>query len=247
MAIKKIDAYVLERARQGDHAAFQAIFEEYGKPVAGYLYRLLSDREAAGDLSQETFLKAYRGLMRLPAAEVGPDFNLSAWLFTIAHHNAMDYLRRNKRRGSPLAALSWLESGHFRSEGNGLAVEERSTDLSVGGWAEPGSESVAEQIALGDAVGRVLGQLPKEHAACLVLHYHQGFSYSEAAQILGVPLTTFKMRLYRARQAFQLAYQQDEAEEEFSERQSALPVHHGAGEAKPKQLHNFEDYEENAS
>src|SRR6476659_3788335 len=111
MAIKKLDAYILELARLGDHEAFSAIFEEYGRPVAGYLYRLLGDREAAGDLSQETFLKAYRGLMKMPASDLGESFNLSAWLFTIAHHNAMDYLRRNKRRGTLLSAFNWLEFG----------------------------------------------------------------------------------------------------------------------------------------
>ena len=66
-------------------------------------------------------------------------------------------------------------------------------------------------MALGDAVGRALSQLSKEHAACLILHYHQGFSYAEAANILDLPLTTFKMRLYRARQAFQQLYQAEEA------------------------------------
>ncbi len=213
MAIKKLDQYIVERARQGDHEAFSAIFEEYGRPIAGYLYRLLSDREAAGDLSQETFLKAYRGLMKLPAEDIGPDFNLSAWLFTIAHHNAMDYLRRNKRRGSPVTAFSWLEFGRFRAgAGGALMVEERPGENGAGNLEEPGEENLAEQIVLSDTVGRVLGTLAKDYASCLILHYHHGFSYVEAAEILGLPLTTFKMRLYRARQAFQQAYRQEEAE-----------------------------------
>ena len=214
MAIKKLDAYVVERARQGDHAAFEAIFEEYGRPVVGYLYRLLGDREVAGDLSQETFLKAYRGLMRMLPDEIGPDFNLSAWLFTIAHHNAMDHLRRNKRRGTALAMFGWLDAGRGRSSSsNGVLVEERPAQPDLAAF-EPGAESVAEQIALGDAVGRVLSRLPKDYAACLILHYHQGFSYAEAAGILGLPLTTFKMRLYRARQAFQQAYRAEETGDE---------------------------------
>jgi RNA polymerase sigma-70 factor, ECF subfamily len=211
MAIKKLDAYVLERARKGDHEAFSAIFEEYGRPVAGYLYRLLGDREAAGDLSQETFLKAYRGLMKLPPEELGEDFNLSAWLFTIAHHNAMDYLRRHKRRGSPVPAMGWLDFGRFRQAPGGggtLLVEERTT-ATTASEAEMGGENVAENVALSDTVSRSLSKIPKEQAACIILHYHQGFSYQEAADILGVPLTTFKMRLYRARQAFGQAYKEE--------------------------------------
>ncbi len=208
MTIKKIDAYIVERARSGDHAAFEAIFEEYGPAVAGYLYRLLNDQEIARDLSQETFLKVYKGLPKLKLEQdllTEREFNLSAWIFTIAHHNAMDYLRRKKRSGYSFASLSlgWLDFGRFRGNGGGLMLEERVAE------AEPYLLDEAEQVALGDTVGRVLANLPKEQAACLILHYHQGFSYQEAAEILNIPLTTFKMRLYRARQAFQAAYREE--------------------------------------
>ncbi len=208
MTIKKIDTYIVERARAGDHEAFGAIFEEYGPAVAGYLFRLLGDREVARDLSQETFLKVYRGLPRLnlePNVLEGREFNLSAWIFTIAHHNAMDYLRHKRRNGRNLASLSfgWLDFGRFRSGGGGVSVEERVAE------AEPCLADEAERIAIGDTVGRALARLNKEQAACLILHYHQGFSYNEAAEILDVPLTTFKMRLYRARQAFQAAYHEE--------------------------------------
>ncbi len=213
MAIKKIDAFIVEQARRGDHEAFSAIFEEYGRPVAGYLYRLLGDREAAGDLSQETFLKAYRGLMKFSPGEIGPDFNLSAWLFTIAHHSAMDHLRRNKRQGSLLSIFNWLEFGR-PGHGNEAGGGEQGA---LAGFGEPGSESLADRVVLGDTVERALGRMPGDHAACLILHYHQGFSYAEAAGILGLPLTTFKMRLYRARQAFQQIYRQEAGPNEYPE------------------------------
>ena len=220
MTIKKIDAYIVERARSGDHEAFGAIFEEYGPAVAGYLFRLLGDREVARDLSQETFLKVYRGLPRLRLDNNildAREFNLSAWIFTIAHHNAMDYLRRKKRSGRSMASLSfgWLDFGRFRGGGGGVSVEERVEE------AEPYLADEAERIAIGDTVGRALARLPKDQSSCLILHYHQGFSYNEAAEILEVPLTTFKMRLYRARQAFQVAYQ-EEMKEQSAERNDFL-------------------------
>jgi RNA polymerase sigma-70 factor (ECF subfamily) len=213
MTIKKIDAYIVERARAGDHEAFGAIFEEYGPAVAGYLFRLLNDREVARDLSQETFLKVYRGLPKLQLDQndlEGREFNLSAWIFTIAHHNAMDYLRRKRRSGLSLSSLSfgWLDFGRFKgSSGGGVSLEERVEET------EPCLLDEAERVALGDTVGRTLARLPKDQAACLILHYHQGFSYNEAAEILDVPLTTFKMRLYRARQAFQTAYREEMKEQ----------------------------------
>lgn len=220
MTIKKIDTYIVERARAGDHEAFGAIFEEYGPAVAGYLFRLLGDREATRDLSQETFLKVYRGLpkLRLDHNELEErEFNLSAWIFTIAHHNAMDYLRRKRRSGTSFSSLSfgWLDFGRFRNGGGGVSVEERVEE------AEPCLLDEAERVALGDTVGRALGRLAKDQAACLILHYHQGFSYTESAEILDIPLTTFKMRLYRARQAFQTAYR-EEMSEESAERNNLL-------------------------
>jgi RNA polymerase sigma-70 factor (ECF subfamily) len=73
-------------------AAVERLYEAYRRPILAHLTRLVSDREVAEDLCQETFLKALRGWeARDPAASA------SAWLYRIATNTAYDYLRRRRR------------------------------------------------------------------------------------------------------------------------------------------------------
>src|SRR3954451_13720223 len=83
----------IERARTGDAAAFEALLRHYERPLYGFIYRIMgSNPEDAADLLQETFLKVYRALDRVP-----PDVNLSAWLYRIARNCCLDEIRRRKR------------------------------------------------------------------------------------------------------------------------------------------------------
>lgn len=81
----------------GAHVA--SLYEDYQRPVLAYLTRLVSDRETAEDLCQETFIKALRGWdARDPQASV------TAWLYRIATNTAYDHLRRRRRiRFTPLS------------------------------------------------------------------------------------------------------------------------------------------------
>ena len=83
---------LVRAAMGGDTAAFTALVERYQQRIGGYLYRLVGDRETAADLTQETFLRAYRALAT--ARAVGA---FRAWLFRIATNLARDHLRRQRR------------------------------------------------------------------------------------------------------------------------------------------------------
>jgi RNA polymerase sigma-70 factor (ECF subfamily) len=79
-------------SREHPGACIELLYEEYQRPVLAYLTRLVSDREAAEDLCQESFIKAMRGWEgRDPSASV------AAWLYRIATNTAYDYLRRRRR------------------------------------------------------------------------------------------------------------------------------------------------------
>src|SRR5438046_10576771 len=67
-----------QAARRGSEAAFAAIFERFQTPIVNYIYRLVGDWEAANDLAQDTFLKAYSAL---PGTE--PSLQISPWLYRI--------------------------------------------------------------------------------------------------------------------------------------------------------------------
>src|ERR1700692_2226779 len=85
------DRDLIAKARQGDVEAYNLLVSRWEKRIFNYLLRLVSNREDALDLSQETFLKAYQNLRKLddPA-------RFSAWLFRIAHNEAFSLLRRRK-------------------------------------------------------------------------------------------------------------------------------------------------------
>ena len=85
------DRDLIAKARQGDVEAYNLLVSRWEKRIFNYLLRLVSNREDALDISQETFLKAYQNLRKLddPA-------RFSGWLFRIAHNEAYSLLRRRK-------------------------------------------------------------------------------------------------------------------------------------------------------
>jgi RNA polymerase sigma-70 factor (ECF subfamily) len=85
------DRDLIAKARQGDVEAYNLLVSRWEKRIFNYLLRLVSNREDALDLSQETFLKAYQNLRKLD----DPD-RFSAWLFRIAHNEAFSLLRRRR-------------------------------------------------------------------------------------------------------------------------------------------------------
>jgi RNA polymerase sigma-70 factor (ECF subfamily) len=92
-ALAQPDPAILRRARQGDQQAFDVIVHSYQRLVFTYLYRLVDDRRLAEDLTQDVFLKVYRGL---PGFTEGSAF--TTWLFQIAKNAVIDELRSIERR-----------------------------------------------------------------------------------------------------------------------------------------------------
>jgi RNA polymerase sigma-70 factor (ECF subfamily) len=78
-------------AQQHIDALFEQLFQEHQRPILNYIYRLVSDPGRAEELTQDTFVRAYRALRRLPS-----DANHRAWLYRIATNTTYDYLRRRR-------------------------------------------------------------------------------------------------------------------------------------------------------
>lgn len=168
-----IDAATIAAGRAGDAGAFEAIVEEYQPRLYRFLYGLVGDAELARDLTQDTFLAAYRAL---PATS--PDLNLTGWLFQIARNCARSHWRRRK-------LLHWVP---FLG-GNGAPEEEGPA------MALPGPEgAIVERQVLGAALRR----LREPDRECLLL-CADGFSYHEIMDITGLTLPAVKGRIFRAR------------------------------------------------
>lgn len=85
------DNNLVERARAGDDTAFAVLFEQFHAPILNYLHRMVSDRALAEDLTQDTFIKAYKSLPKTK-----PDLAFKAWLYRIATNTAISHMRRGK-------------------------------------------------------------------------------------------------------------------------------------------------------
>lgn len=177
---------LIRRAAGGDHSAFAALMRRYESRIQRYLRQMVGEAELAGDLTQETFLAAYRALARWqPPPETAPQTSdpLSPWLYRIATNRALSALRSQaiSRRAPPA----------------------------------PASEGIAsvEDAAVGRALLRAaLETLDEDDAACLVLHYVAGERYGEIAARLNLSSEAVRKRVGRALTALRRTYAAMESE-----------------------------------
>ncbi len=173
--MEKEDLQLIERSREGDLAAFNAVVERYQSHVYNLAARILSDKTAAEDVTQETFISAYRALKGFRGG------SLRAWLLRIAANHCYDALRSRKRRAEESLDQSLLNPS--------FTVVSR-------------AESPEEQALrgeLGAEIQRAIMELPADQRITMVLIDLQGLSYEEAAEATGASLGTVKSRLSRAR------------------------------------------------
>jgi RNA polymerase sigma-70 factor, ECF subfamily len=175
------DEDLLRRCRSGgDAAAFESLVRRYETELFGYLRRYLGSAEMAEDVFQATFLQVH---LKQDQFEEGRRFR--PWLYTIATNQAIDAQRRNKRHR--MVSLDH----HTGDDDIGALV-----DMLAGS-----GQTAAEQLQTKEArewVRSAVDDLPEPLRAALLLVYHQGMKYREAADVLGIPVGTVKSRLHSA-------------------------------------------------
>lgn len=154
----------------GDRGAFEKLYYAYERRIYRYLYSLVRTTEAAEELTNDVMVEAWKA---------SPGFRAqskpSAWLFGIAHHKAMDALRRRRPSVVELHALSAVADSQESPEDSAVR------------------QSVRRSVA--DA----LQSLSAEHRAVVELTFNHGYSYQEIARIVGCPLNTVKTRMFYAK------------------------------------------------
>ncbi len=169
------DEVLVEAFQAGDLAAFDLLVLRWQRRIQGTIYRILGSEEEARDLSQEAFLKAFRGLKGFKG-----ESRFSSWLYQIAINLCRDRMRR--RRGRNFVSLDALgeDDGSTRTLSR-----------------DAGPLELAEQGSLRGLVRAALGTLPEEQREVIVLKEYEDLTFLEIAQALDVPLSTVKTRLYR--------------------------------------------------
>ncbi len=161
-------------ARRGDQEAFRHIFERWARPVVSFVYDMVGDRALAEDLTQETFVRAYKYLDALR-----DESKFSTWLFSIAKNVAREHLR----------------SAHSRSRKVDLDDE---TVLELHD-ERPTPASALLDKELNGVVCHALGALDEDKRLVFTLKIFQQRSYEEIAEITGFSLPKVKTDLHRAR------------------------------------------------
>lgn len=185
----KSDKYWVSRAIKGSQEAYAELMAVYQRPVFSVIVRMVRDPALAEDLTQESFVKAFRALQSFDTSR-----KFSSWLFTIAHNTTIDYIRRKQIPTVPI-------DGSNRDE-EGASLE----FLAVARDASPEDDLAHRELA--DDLESALARLRPEYAEVLVLRFQQDLSYEEIAGIANLPLGTVKTHLYRARKALAEALEQ---------------------------------------
>jgi RNA polymerase sigma-70 factor (ECF subfamily) len=185
-------------------AYFERVITQYETRIYRFIYSMVGEAELAQDLTQDTFLSAYRNLCRRSAAEADldngnpegaknwqqspPQNNMSAWLYTIARNAVLSEMRRRK-------VVRFLPFLHRVNSSAG--VEEEVDGIADTPQVEPG-ENLEVRTALRDELEQAMTKVGREKLTALLLHM-DGFSYKEICDITGDSLSSVKSQIFRAK------------------------------------------------
>nr|WP_228289261.1 RNA polymerase sigma factor RpoE [Marinobacter salinisoli] len=174
------DLQLVRKVRNGDRSAFDLLVLKYQSRVASIISRYVYDSQEVMDLTQETFVKAYRALDRFRG-----DSAFYTWLYRIAVNTAKNFLESRGRR--PQGSADVAEAETFEDG-------QRLRDL-----ASP--ERILQRQELQAELQKAIEHLPEELRSAFLLREYEGLSYEDIAKILECPIGTVRSRIFRARDA----------------------------------------------
>jgi RNA polymerase sigma-70 factor (ECF subfamily) len=167
----RTDAQVLSALAARDMAALEELYDRYGKVAYSLAYRIVGDRGIAEDVVQDAFLSVWRQAGTYRRERGAP----RTWLMSIVHHRSLDRLRSSS------------------SSSTMIPYEELPEDSEE--QARPSIWQQAWNNVRGDIVRRALERLPVEQKKSIELAYFSGYTQTEIAELMGVPLGTVKGRM----------------------------------------------------
>jgi RNA polymerase sigma-70 factor (ECF subfamily) len=160
---------LLEKVAQGDQAAFSDLYDVLSSRVLGLIIRVLKDHSQSEEVTQEVFLEVWQTAARFDPNKGGA----ATWILTMAHRRAVDRVRSSQ------------------------SSRDRDTKIGIRDYA-PDYDNVAETVEVRvehERVSKALARLTELQRQAVTLAYYGGYSHSEVATILSVPIGTVKTRL----------------------------------------------------
>lgn len=169
---------VIRSVLDGNINDFEQLVTAYEKNVYNLALRMVGDPDDAADITQETFIKAYRAL-----GSFRGDSKFSSWIYRIASNVCLDFLRSRSRRAQvPLS----------------FENEDAEGEIELPDMSQNPEKVLMKKLSM-EAVRRGMEKLPPKQRQILVLRELCGLSYAELAQTLSVEEGTVKSRIFRAR------------------------------------------------
>ena len=179
------DALLVERVKRGDVRAFEMLVVKYQRRVQRLIGRMVRDVDLVQDISQETFIRAYRALPQFRG-----DSAFYTWLYRIAVNTAKKALGELKR--DPL-----VSEGSFSNAEDGDETSRVENELSDG--ETPDALLASKEIAA--AVNAAIEDLSEDLRQAITLREIEGLSYEEIASVMNCPIGTVRSRIFRARES----------------------------------------------
>ena len=179
------DVQLIRKTLLGDDSAFAALVEKYQKDVHGLIWRKIGDFHHAEEVTQDTFLQAYKklGTLRDPKSFAG-------WLYVIANRLSINWIQRSK----PKTTMQSLEDTSI------VEIEESDYIHHTLNQREAEAEEHRSEV-----VKKILERLPESERTVVTLHFLSEMTTKEIGNFLGVSVNTIKSRLRRGRERLQEA------------------------------------------
>jgi len=178
------DLELVQRAREGDTAAFDELVVKYTPKLYGLVYHMTSNHDDTNDILQDVFAKAYRALKRFKGKSA-----FYTWIYSIATNMTLNFLKkRNRRRAYSLDDVD-------------LAIERDEDFIEATSKSDPVREANISELQ--ERLNMAMQQLSDDHRAVVTMFDIQGMPHAEIAKIIGVSEGTVRSRLFYAHRQLQ--------------------------------------------
>lgn len=175
---KLTDQELVEQTLAGNTICYETLFDRYRHPLYAAIVSRCGDEQDAGDIIQETYVKAYFNLPRYNA-----NYTFGQWVYTIARNLFIDYARRK------------------RSAGSTVSIDSNTTGEMINPACDmPNPEERIISRQRSSLLDNLLEELPAHYRTMIQLRFIKEYSYEEIAEQLGMPIGTVKTQIHRARE-----------------------------------------------
>jgi RNA polymerase sigma-70 factor, ECF subfamily len=171
------DAELMLRVREGDDTSFALLLERHRGPVIHFLFRMVQNPSVSEELAQEVFLRVYRS-----RATYEPTAKFTTWLFRIATHLALNWVRDGKKEKGQESLDEQVVDGIDRQ------VRDRQPNI---------EQEMLYEVKMTE-VRQAIEALPAKQRAAVLMHKYEELEYAQIARALGCSESAVKSLLFRA-------------------------------------------------